>query len=180
MASVAAFEGLSREELMQKVVELQQGLAELSFKVDNVKGENNQLRDENVVLKDYLNNLMAKVGKMSGLGTSAPSRVMIQHNPDGAQSVRVNDHIGELTAPAMDIEATQPRRGVHGHVRRGARWLRLATPMRSGVARSPGVFPRLAERRWPLGVDGRACARASTRATRLSGNARNAQVYRQM
>mmetsp|Transcript_75860 Transcript_75860/g.210570 ORF Transcript_75860/g.210570 Transcript_75860/m.210570 type:complete len:104 (+) Transcript_75860:77-388(+) len=103
MASPISFEGMSREELMQKVVELQQGLAELSYKVDNVKGENTQLRDENVVLKDYLNNLMAKVGKMSGLGTSAPSRVMIQHNPDGAQSVRVNDHIGELTAPAMDM-----------------------------------------------------------------------------
>jgi len=28
--------------------------------VDTVKGENTQLRDENGVLKDYLNNLMAK------------------------------------------------------------------------------------------------------------------------
>mmetsp|Transcript_68842 Transcript_68842/g.199738 ORF Transcript_68842/g.199738 Transcript_68842/m.199738 type:complete len:104 (-) Transcript_68842:101-412(-) len=102
MASTTTFDGLSREELMQKVVELQQGLAELSVKVDTVKGENNQMREDNTVLKDYLNNLMAKVGKMSNLGTTAPSRVMIQHNPDGAQSVRVNDHIGELTAPAMD------------------------------------------------------------------------------
>jgi len=102
MAVPSSFEGLSREELMQKVVELQQGLAELSMKVDTVKGENTQLRDENVVLKDYLNNLMAKVGQMSNLGTTAPSRVVLQHNPDGAQSVRVNDHIGELTAPAMD------------------------------------------------------------------------------
>mmetsp|Transcript_71264 Transcript_71264/g.154860 ORF Transcript_71264/g.154860 Transcript_71264/m.154860 type:complete len:104 (+) Transcript_71264:63-374(+) len=102
MASPASFDGLNREELMQKVVELQQGLSELSVKVDGVKGENTQLREENVVLKDYLNNLMAKVGKMSNLGSYAPSRVMIQHNPDGAQSVLVNDHIGELTAPAMD------------------------------------------------------------------------------
>eukprot|EP00435_Cladocopium_sp_Y103_P009513 s3539_g2.t1 len=45
---------------MQKVVELQTGLAELSEKVDTVKGENTQLREENNVLKDYLNNLMAK------------------------------------------------------------------------------------------------------------------------
>mmetsp|Transcript_11498 Transcript_11498/g.29748 ORF Transcript_11498/g.29748 Transcript_11498/m.29748 type:complete len:106 (-) Transcript_11498:88-405(-) len=104
MAAVAApsFEGLAREELMQKVVELQQGLSELSLKVDTVKGENTQLREDNMVLKDYLNNLMSKVGRMSSLGSMAPSRVMIQHNPDGAQSVRVNDHIGELTAPAMD------------------------------------------------------------------------------
>eukprot|EP00933_Yihiella_yeosuensis_P057487 TRINITY_DN5732_c0_g1_i1.p1 TRINITY_DN5732_c0_g1~~TRINITY_DN5732_c0_g1_i1.p1 ORF type:complete len:101 (+),score=33.44 TRINITY_DN5732_c0_g1_i1:101-403(+) len=99
---MASFDGLSREELMQKVVELQQGLAELSLKVDGVKGENTQLREENVVLKDYLNNLMAKVGKMPNLGTSAPSRIRMEHNPDGAQSVLVNDHIGELTAPAMD------------------------------------------------------------------------------
>merc|ERR1719382_1874778 len=101
-AAAATFEGLSREELMQKVVALQQGLADLSMKDDTVKGENTQLRDENVVLKDYLSNLMAKVGKMSNLGTTAPSRAMVQHNPDGAQSVLVNDHIGELTAPAMD------------------------------------------------------------------------------
>eukprot|EP00429_Kryptoperidinium_foliaceum_P052363 CAMPEP_0176075094 /NCGR_PEP_ID=MMETSP0120_2-20121206/37532_1 /TAXON_ID=160619 /ORGANISM="Kryptoperidinium foliaceum, Strain CCMP 1326" /LENGTH=137 /DNA_ID=CAMNT_0017408797 /DNA_START=41 /DNA_END=452 /DNA_ORIENTATION=+ len=112
MASTTTFDGLSREELMQKVVELQQGLAELSVKVDTVKGENNQMREDNTVLKDYLNNLMAKVGKMSNLGTTAPSRVMIQHNPDGAQSVRVNDHIGELTAPAMDDEAFPRRSGV--------------------------------------------------------------------
>mmetsp|Transcript_26585 Transcript_26585/g.72174 ORF Transcript_26585/g.72174 Transcript_26585/m.72174 type:complete len:106 (-) Transcript_26585:265-582(-) len=101
-AAPSSFDGLSREELMQKVVELQQGLADLSMKVDTVKGENTQLRDENVVLKDYLNNLMAKVGKMSSLGTTAPSRMMIQQNQEGAMSVvRVNDHIGEL-APAMD------------------------------------------------------------------------------
>lgn len=87
---------------MQKVVELQTGLAELSEKVDTVKGENTQLREENNVLKDYLNNLMAKVGKMPNLGTTAPSKVMLQQNPDGAQSVKVNDHIGELTAPAVD------------------------------------------------------------------------------
>ncbi|CAL1131143.1 unnamed protein product [Cladocopium goreaui] len=99
---MSTFDGLSREELMQKVVELQTGLAELSEKVDTVKGENTQLREENNVLKDYLNNLMAKVGKMPNLGTTAPSKVMLQQNPDGAQSVKVNDHIGELTAPAVD------------------------------------------------------------------------------
>eukprot|EP00913_Durusdinium_trenchii_P034316 g32107.t1 len=93
---MSSFDGLSREELMQKVVELQQGLAELSEKVDTVKAE------ENNVLKDYLNNLMAKVGKMPNLGTTAPSKVMLQQNPDGAQSVKVNDHIGELTAPAVE------------------------------------------------------------------------------
>mmetsp|Transcript_16598 Transcript_16598/g.35758 ORF Transcript_16598/g.35758 Transcript_16598/m.35758 type:complete len:104 (-) Transcript_16598:104-415(-) len=102
MASTSTFEGLSREELMQKVVELQQGLSELSMKVETVKNDNTQLREDNTVLKDYLNNLMGKVGKMTSLGTMAPSRVMIQHNPEGAQSVRVNDHIGELTAPAME------------------------------------------------------------------------------
>merc|ERR1719379_2178204 len=98
----SSFEGLSREELMQKVVELQQHLAELSQKVDTVKGENTQLRDENVVLKDYLKNLMAKVGTLSSLGTSGPSAAMVAQNPESAQAVRVSDHIGELTAPAMD------------------------------------------------------------------------------
>mmetsp|Transcript_32735 Transcript_32735/g.76110 ORF Transcript_32735/g.76110 Transcript_32735/m.76110 type:complete len:88 (-) Transcript_32735:170-433(-) len=86
MASLSPFEGLSREELMQKVVELQQGLADLSVKVDAVKGENTKLRDENVVLKDYLNNLMAKVGKMSNVGST----------------VQVGTPAGESTVPAMD------------------------------------------------------------------------------
>ena len=45
---------------------------------------------------------LSQVGKMPNLGTTAPSKVMLQQNPDGAQSVRVNDHIGELTAPAVD------------------------------------------------------------------------------
>mmetsp|Transcript_9801 Transcript_9801/g.17728 ORF Transcript_9801/g.17728 Transcript_9801/m.17728 type:complete len:104 (+) Transcript_9801:65-376(+) len=101
MASPTNFDDLSREDLMQKVVELQQHLAGLSSKVDSVKTENAAMREENSTLNDYLGNLMAKVGSMSGLGTSAPSRVMLQHNPDGAQPVKVNDHIGELTAPAM-------------------------------------------------------------------------------
>eukprot|EP00418_Pyrodinium_bahamense_P009668 CAMPEP_0179124186 /NCGR_PEP_ID=MMETSP0796-20121207/58678_1 /TAXON_ID=73915 /ORGANISM="Pyrodinium bahamense, Strain pbaha01" /LENGTH=104 /DNA_ID=CAMNT_0020822845 /DNA_START=68 /DNA_END=382 /DNA_ORIENTATION=+ len=103
MAAVAAsFEGLSREELMQKVIDMQLGLAKLSAQVDTVKGENGQLRDENAMLKDYLSNLMGKVSKMSNLGTTAPSRVKVQHDPEGAVTVRVSDHIGELTAPAMD------------------------------------------------------------------------------
>merc|ERR1712039_1058703 len=102
MAPSSSFEGLPREELMQKIVELQGSLSEFSMKVDNIKNENTQLRDENAVLKDYLNNLMGKVSKMSNLGTTAPSQVMLQQNPDGAVPVRVSDHIGELTAPAME------------------------------------------------------------------------------
>eukprot|EP00746_Dinoflagellata_sp_MGD_P164742 gnl/MRDRNA2_/MRDRNA2_93572_c0_seq1.p1 gnl/MRDRNA2_/MRDRNA2_93572_c0~~gnl/MRDRNA2_/MRDRNA2_93572_c0_seq1.p1 ORF type:complete len:102 (+),score=30.13 gnl/MRDRNA2_/MRDRNA2_93572_c0_seq1:89-394(+) len=99
---MAFFDKMSREELMQKVVELQQGLSDLTLKVDTVKNENHQLREENVVLKDYLNNLMAKVGKMSNLGTAPPSAAMIQRNPESAQPVLVSSHIGELTAPAID------------------------------------------------------------------------------
>ena len=30
------------------------------------------------------------------LGATAPSKAMVSQNPDGAQSVLVNDHIGEL------------------------------------------------------------------------------------
>ena len=87
---------------MRKVVEYQKSMTELSTKVDEVKGENNRIRDNNIILRDYLNNLMAKVGSMPNLGTMAPSPVMVQPNPEGAQSVLVNEHIGELTAPAMD------------------------------------------------------------------------------
>merc|ERR1711924_299258 len=53
------------------------------------EGREHAAREENVVLKDYLNNLMGKVGKMPKLGTSAPSRAMVAQNPLGAQTVKV-------------------------------------------------------------------------------------------
>lgn len=87
---------------MQKVVELQRSLAGLSTMVDDAKAENSKIREDNIILKDYLNNLMGKVGAMPNLGTTAPSRMMVHPNQDGAQAVLVNEHIGELTAPAMD------------------------------------------------------------------------------
>lgn len=88
---------------MHRVLELQQGLADLTLRVDTVKNENGQLREENAVLKDYIDNLMSKVGHMTNLGTTAPSMALVQPaNPESAQCVLVSEHIGELTAPAID------------------------------------------------------------------------------
>mmetsp|Transcript_44273 Transcript_44273/g.87818 ORF Transcript_44273/g.87818 Transcript_44273/m.87818 type:complete len:101 (-) Transcript_44273:182-484(-) len=99
---MANTDGESKEDIMKKVIDLQLSLAKLSSRVDTVKCDNNYLRDENDTLRSYLENLMAKVSQMSNLGTTAPSRVKIQQDPDGAVPVRVSDHIGELTAPAID------------------------------------------------------------------------------
>mmetsp|Transcript_115590 Transcript_115590/g.338128 ORF Transcript_115590/g.338128 Transcript_115590/m.338128 type:complete len:116 (+) Transcript_115590:77-424(+) len=95
-------DGLTHAEVMRKVIDMQLGLAELSSKVDVTKTENGKLRDENATLRDYLGNLMAKVSKMPHLGTLAPSRAKVQHEPDSAYGVRVNDHIGELWVPMDD------------------------------------------------------------------------------
>ncbi len=55
---------LSREGLVDKVLELQDVLSDLTWKVDQIKEENSGMKHENVVLKDYIDNLMEKVSRM--------------------------------------------------------------------------------------------------------------------
>jgi hypothetical protein len=39
---------------------------------------------------------------MPKLGSVPPSQMRVRQNPDSALSVKVNEHIGELTAPVVD------------------------------------------------------------------------------
>jgi len=92
---------LSRDARIAKILETQQTLSDLTMKVDMVKNENSQLREENNVLKDYIENLVNKLGYMPKLGTAPPSEA-VKKPVDARQcahAVRVNDHIGDLTAP---------------------------------------------------------------------------------
>jgi predicted nuclease with TOPRIM domain len=58
-------EDKEKEELIERILQLQTTLQELTQKIDNVRNENQDLRDENIVLKEYINNLMKKAGSLS-------------------------------------------------------------------------------------------------------------------
>lgn len=49
---------LNRDGLIQKILDLQQHLSELTLKVDAVRNENLQLKEENEVLREYIENLV--------------------------------------------------------------------------------------------------------------------------
>jgi regulator of replication initiation timing len=54
-----------KEMLIDKIIELQNTLQDLTRKIDVVRNENQDLRDENILLKEYINNLMQKAGNIS-------------------------------------------------------------------------------------------------------------------
>merc|ERR1719388_634788 len=91
-----------REKVVSRILAQQSLLADLTQRVEHVQTENAQLREENSLLKDYIDNLMAKAGSMPKIGTLPPSQMRVRQNPDSALSVKVNKHIGELTAPVVD------------------------------------------------------------------------------
>ncbi|CEM02385.1 unnamed protein product [Vitrella brassicaformis CCMP3155] len=110
---LAKFDKMSKDVLVDKILEMQDTLAALTLRVDSVKSENHTLREENGVLREYVDNLMAKVGTMSSLGTAPPSAVKVPPSTkrdsqaaavhgrratsgESTHAVRVNDHIGEL------------------------------------------------------------------------------------
>ncbi|CAG9320116.1 unnamed protein product [Blepharisma stoltei] len=57
-------EYLSKEELIDRILQLQETLQELTGRIESVRNENQSLHDENVVLKEYINNLMVKAGNL--------------------------------------------------------------------------------------------------------------------
>lgn len=58
-------EDREKEDLIEKILQLQTTLQELTQKIDTVRNENQDLRDENIILKEYINNLMKKAGSIS-------------------------------------------------------------------------------------------------------------------
>ncbi|OMJ93486.1 hypothetical protein SteCoe_3458 [Stentor coeruleus] len=58
-------EQAEKEALIDKILQLQNTLQDLTKKIDSVRSENQDLRDENNVLKEYINNLMQKAGSFS-------------------------------------------------------------------------------------------------------------------
>lgn len=57
-------EYLTKEELIDRILQLQETLQELTGRIETVRNENQSLHDENIVLKEYINNLMVKAGNL--------------------------------------------------------------------------------------------------------------------
>ena len=55
---------LEKEELIEKILQLQQTLQDITTRIDGVRNQNQTLREENTVLKEYINNLMLKAGNV--------------------------------------------------------------------------------------------------------------------
>ena len=53
----------SREKMIAEILGLQNSLSETMGKVDSTKGENIQLKEENEVLREYIENLVANMNK---------------------------------------------------------------------------------------------------------------------
>ena len=51
-----------REKMIQEILELQGNLSELTQKIDSTRSDNLQLREENEVLRDYIETLVASMG----------------------------------------------------------------------------------------------------------------------
>lgn len=53
-----------KEELIEKILSLQQTLQDITERIEAVRTDNQSLRDENILLKEYINNLMVKAGNL--------------------------------------------------------------------------------------------------------------------
>jgi hypothetical protein len=81
--------------------------ADLSTRVEGVKSENATMRTENGVLKDYIDNLLAKVNEGPAQGQLRAARGATRAAgapPGGSQAVQVNAHIGELRAGGQQAQ----------------------------------------------------------------------------
>eukprot|EP00161_Ancyromonas_sigmoides_P011720 TRINITY_DN2959_c0_g3_i1.p1 TRINITY_DN2959_c0_g3~~TRINITY_DN2959_c0_g3_i1.p1 ORF type:complete len:128 (+),score=57.21 TRINITY_DN2959_c0_g3_i1:47-385(+) len=100
-------EDMSREELVDTAMQLQLALQDLSTRVEGVKSENATMRTENGVLKDYIDNLLAKVNEGPAQGQLRAARGATRAAgapPGGSQAVQVNAHIGELRAGGQQAQ----------------------------------------------------------------------------
>eukprot|EP00742_Colponemidia_sp_Colp-10_P005303 GILJ01005664.1.p1 GENE.GILJ01005664.1~~GILJ01005664.1.p1 ORF type:complete len:117 (+),score=23.08 GILJ01005664.1:50-352(+) len=88
---------MDKDQLLEAVIQLQQTLSELTNRVEKVKKENSTLKDENILLKDYIDNLMAKIGNLSNVGSGASSKVALARpKRDDNKVQKVDAHIAEL------------------------------------------------------------------------------------
>jgi len=55
---------LEKSDLIKKILELQATLTELTLKIESVRGENKQLKEDNVLLKIYASNLVSKMSSL--------------------------------------------------------------------------------------------------------------------
>lgn len=61
---LSSYGSLQKDELIDKILQLQQTLQDLTMRIEQVRDENQNLKDENLLLKEYINNLMVKAGNL--------------------------------------------------------------------------------------------------------------------
>jgi hypothetical protein len=61
---LSSYGSLQKDELIDKIIQLQQTLQDLTMRIEQVRDENQNLKDENLLLKEYINNLMVKAGNL--------------------------------------------------------------------------------------------------------------------
>lgn len=61
---LSLYGSLQKDELIDNIMELQQALQDLTMRIEQVRDENQNLKDENLLLKEYINNLMIKAGNL--------------------------------------------------------------------------------------------------------------------
>lgn len=66
---LSSYGQLDKESLIEKILQLQQTLSDLTSRIDQVRNENLGLKGENSVLKEYINNLMVKTGNLPSQGS---------------------------------------------------------------------------------------------------------------
>lgn len=66
---LSSYGQLDKEALIEKILQLQQTLSDLTTRIDQVRNENLGLKGENSVLKEYINNLMVKTGNLPSQGS---------------------------------------------------------------------------------------------------------------
>ena len=70
-------QALNKDQLIDRLLSLQASLSDLASRVDSVRQDNGKLRAENETLRQYIDNLVMKVGGMTGLSsTLVPSVVL--------------------------------------------------------------------------------------------------------
>jgi len=91
--SASSFEELSRDELIVNILEFQETLDDLAHRVDAVKTENTKLKEENIVLTNYIDNLMEKMnGDHESLLQSSPK----SKKKETTRVVQINNNMGAI------------------------------------------------------------------------------------
>eukprot|EP00164_Ancoracysta_twista_P004701 GFYU01006356.1.p1 GENE.GFYU01006356.1~~GFYU01006356.1.p1 ORF type:complete len:108 (+),score=17.54 GFYU01006356.1:125-448(+) len=100
------FQTLTKPELVGSILQMQATLEDLSSRINRVRTDNDKLREDNSVLKQYIDNLMGRVNEGSKGKLTVSTKVALKRSKDN-QTVKVNQHMGELRRRPPDHKPTR-------------------------------------------------------------------------